>query len=195
MGPGAGGGVLGHPLPRIVHSTTTGFGLPIHTTEASSSHHPPSPEMEFPKFDDSNPRLWQDQCEVYFEVYTVEEMMKTRFASLNFKGSTATWLQTVEHCGRIVDWSNLCDLVMVKYNKDLYQILLWQLDSLKQTSLVLEYQATFEKLAHGIVLYNPAIDDTFFVTQFVSGLREDIRVPLMLHCSGDVDTASALALI
>ena len=45
------------------------------------------------------------------------------------------------------------------------------------------------------MLYNPGIDDTFFITRFVSGLREDIWVPIMLHRSGDVDTASALALI
>ena len=95
--------------------------------------------MEFPKFDGSNPRLWRDQCEVYFEVYAVEEMMKTCFALLNFKGSTDTWLQTVERRGRIVDWSKLYELVMAKYDKDQYQILLRQMDSLKQTSSVLEY--------------------------------------------------------
>lgn len=75
---------------------------------------------------------------------------------------------------------------MVKYDKDQYEILLWQLDSLKQTSSMLEYQIAFEKLAHGIVLYNPAMDDTFFVTRFVSGLRDDIRVPLLLHRPRDV---------
>lgn len=104
-------------------------------------------------------------------------------------------MQTVEHCGQIADWSKLYELMMAKYDKDQYQILLRQMDSLKQTSSLLEYQAAFEKLAHGIVLYNPAIDDTFFVTRFVSGLREEIRVPFMLHRPGDVDTASALALI
>jgi hypothetical protein len=81
--------------------------------------------MEFPKFDGSNPRLWRDHCEVYFEVHAVDEMMKTRFASLNFKGSAATWLHTVERRGRIRDWSKLCELVMAKYDKDQYEILLW----------------------------------------------------------------------
>jgi hypothetical protein len=81
---------------------------------------------------------------------------------------------------------------MAKYDKDQYQNLLRQFDSLKQTTSVLEYQAAFEKLAHGIVLNNPAINDTFFVTRFVSGLREDIRAPLMLHRSSDVDTAKCL---
>ena len=84
---------------------------------------------------------------------------------------------------------------MAKYDKDQYQILLRKLDALKQTTSVLEYQTTFEKLVHGIVLYNPAFDDTFFVTRFVSGLRDEIRVPLLLHRSHDVDTASTLALI
>jgi hypothetical protein len=108
MGPGIGGGVLGHPPPRIVHGTPAGFAVPIYTPDTSSSHHPPFPKMEFPKFDGSNPRLWRDQCEVYFEVHAVDEtMMKTRFASLNFKGSAATWLQTVKHRGWIGDWSKL----------------------------------------------------------------------------------------
>lgn len=80
-------------------------------------------------------------------------------------------------------------------DKDQYQILLRQLDSLKQSASVLEYQAEFEKLAHGVLLYNPAIDDTFFVTRFVGGLREDIRSVILLHHPPDVDTASALALI
>jgi hypothetical protein len=117
--------MLNHPPPRIVHGTPTGFALPIYTPDTSSSHHPPFPKMEFPRFDGSNQCLWRDQCEVYFEVHTVDKMMNTRFASLNFKGSAATWLQTVERRGRIGDWSKLCELVMVKYDKDQYEILLW----------------------------------------------------------------------
>jgi hypothetical protein len=84
---------------------------------------------------------------------------------------------------------------MAKYDKDQYQVLLRRLDSPKQTASVLEYHKAFEKLAHGIVLYNPAINDTFFVTRFVTGLHDDIRVPLLLHRPLDVDTTSALALI
>jgi hypothetical protein len=68
------------------------------------------------------------------------------------------------------------------------------LDSLKQSASVLEYQAEFEKLAHGVLLYNPMFDDTF-VTRFVSGLRDEIRSALLLHRPKAVDTTSALALI
>lgn len=45
------------------------------------------------------------------------------------------------------------------------------------------------------MLYNNSYDDTYLVTRFVTGLREDIRSVIVLHRSKDVDTASALALI
>jgi len=53
---------------------------------ASSSRSPPFPKMEFPNFDGSNPRLWHDNCEIYFEVYAVDQSLKTKFAALNFQG-------------------------------------------------------------------------------------------------------------
>jgi hypothetical protein len=60
---------------------------------------------------------------------------------------------------------------------------------------VLEYQVEFEHLAHGLLLYNNGYDDTYFVTRFVAGLKEDIRRVIVLHRPKNVDTASALALI
>lgn len=70
-----------------------------------------------------------------------------------------------------------------------------QLESLKQTGSVLEYQKRFEELAHGILLYNSAFDDIYFVTRFLGGLKEEIRAAIALYRPDDVDTASALALL
>lgn len=44
-------------------------------------------------------------------------------------------------------------------------------------------------------MYNDAYDDTYFVTRFVDGLKEEIRSVIALHRPPDVDTASALALL
>ena len=82
-----------------------------------------------------------------------------------------------------MEWEKLAEMVLAKFDKDRYQVLLRQLDALKQTSSVLEYYTEFEKLAHGILLYNPVIDDTILVTQFISGVREDIRSAILLHRS------------
>ena len=120
MGHDAGGGILGMPLPRNIQGTPIGFALPVHPSEEIAPYNPPFPKIEFPKFDGTNPRLWWDNCERYFEVYVVQEALKTRFATLNFKGAAVTWLQTVERHGRIGDWNKLCELVMAKYDKDQY---------------------------------------------------------------------------
>jgi ribosomal protein L32 len=60
---------------------------------------------------------------------------------------------------------------------------------------VSEYQSQFDELARGILLYNSGFDDTFFITKFLGGLKEEIRSTILLHRPKDVDTASALALI
>ena len=70
-----------------------------------------------------------------------------------------------------------------------------QLDSLRQTDSVTEYLHKFEHLSHGILLYNSAYDDTYFVTRFLGGLKEEIRATIALHRPSDVVTASSLALL
>jgi len=45
------------------------------------------------------------------------------------------------------------------------------------------------------LLYNSSYDDTYFVTRFLGGLKDDIRSMITLHRPSTVDTASALALL
>jgi len=132
---------------------------------------------------------------MYFDVYAVRATMKTRFAALNFIGAAALWFQTVERRGRITDLEKFCQLVFQKFDKDQYKNQLRQLDSLQQTGSVAEYQKKFEQLSHGILLYNESYDDTYFVTRFVAGLKEEIRAAIALHRPADVDSASALAIL
>jgi hypothetical protein len=69
------------------------------------------------------------------------------------------------------------------------------LENLKQTGSVAEYYAQFEKLAHGILLYNPAYDDIYFFTRFLAGLKDEIRTAITLHRPRDITAASVLALL
>lgn len=45
------------------------------------------PDLVFPKFDGSNPRLWVKQCETFFDVYAVAPSLWVRYASMNLVGS------------------------------------------------------------------------------------------------------------
>lgn len=100
MGPGEHyGRFLGPRLQDINKGTLPNPNPPpfisIEDDCPSNCRSPPFPKMEFPKFDGSFLCSWYDQCEVFFEVYVTHPSLKTRFATLNFKGVALTWFQTV----------------------------------------------------------------------------------------------------
>ena len=126
----------------------------FHEPDPSSSHFhdgarkispraPHLPKQHSPLFDGDNPRLWRDRCDMYFEVFSASPSLKTRFAVLNFKGAAASWLQTVERCGRITDWDDFCSAVFERFDWDQYQLHLRQLDGLCQTGSVSEFLDRF----------------------------------------------------
>jgi len=126
---------------------------------------------------------------MFFEVYEVSDSVKTRFAALNFSGTAASWLHSVECKGRITDWEEFCSLVLARFDRNQYQTHMKQFDSLKQTTSVDDYYNKFIELSHHILLYNPAYDHVFFVNRFLTGLKDEIRTAITLHRSKDVETA------
>lgn len=46
-----------------------------------------------------------------------------------------------------------------------------------------------------MLLYNSALDESFFVDEFIEGLKPELRSAVHLHLPGDFDTASLLALL
>lgn len=63
------------------------------SSSVSCSH---KPKMDFPTFDRTNPRLWKDKCETYFEIFGVSDELKPHFATLNFTDAATSWLETLE---------------------------------------------------------------------------------------------------
>jgi len=135
------GGVLG-PRPQYDNKgkQTAPEIIPLDDTVHTNFRPPPFPKLEFSKFDGEFPRAWRDECEMFFEVYAVHSSLKTRMAALNFQGVAKTWLQTVQRLGRILDWDQLCDMVMQRFDKNQYQTLLKKFEALKQSGSVEEYQ-------------------------------------------------------
>jgi hypothetical protein len=127
---GIGEGILGIPprLPKFgtSHSapTTPNFRMDsvfekyLSSQESAQpmSTYPPHkhlPKLDFSKFNGDNPRIWARKCEVYFDVFLVLESLRTsvRYATLNFSGRAALWLEMIEVSGSIEEWTTLCRLV------------------------------------------------------------------------------------
>lgn len=151
------------------------------------------PKTTFPKFNGSNPKIWKEKCEKYFNMFHVPEDLKADYATLHFKGNAALWLQTYEANHDIDNWVALCVAVCSKFGKDLYYNSMNQALDIRQTSDVDSYYHEFETIMHQLLSHNSALDDTFFVAKFIKGLKKEIRSAITLHKPRTVDAAISLA--
>lgn len=58
-----------------------------------------------------------------------------------------------------------------------------------------EYIQQFEKLRNQLLLYNSALDENFFIDEFIEGLKAEYRAAIRLHLPADMDTACLLAML
>jgi hypothetical protein len=128
------------------------------------------PKLDFLKFNGDNPRIWARKCEVYFNVFSVLESLRTRYATLNFSGRVALWLEMIEVSGSIEEWTTLCRLVFQRWDRDQHHTFMHQILALNQTRYVAEYIEKFEDLRHQVLLHYPSASSVFFVARFLDGL-------------------------
>jgi hypothetical protein len=184
---GIGEGIMGIP-PRppkfgASHSapTTPNFRMdPVfgkyfspHESAQPVSTYPPHkhlPKLDFSKFNGDNPRIWARKCEVYFDVFSVPESLRTRYATLNFSGRVALCLETIEVSGRIEEWATLCRLVFQRWDRDQHHTFMRQILALKQTGSITDNIEKFEDMRHQVHLHDPSASSVFFVARFLDGL-------------------------
>ena len=130
--------------------------------------------MSCPTFDGSNPRILKSKCLDYFELCNIDEAFWPKAASLNMDGKAAKWLQVYKRQHGLGDWNSFIAAVEQKFGANDYRDAMSELLELKQTDTMAEYAAAFENLQFEICMYHDGFDDTFFVSQFVKGLKLDI---------------------
>jgi len=110
-------------------------------------------------------------------------------------GKAAKWLQVYKRQHGLGDWNSFIAAVEQKFGANDYRDAMSELLELKQTDTVAEYAAAFENLQFEICMHHDGYDDTFFVSQFVKGLKLDISAGVRTQVPRDVDQAILLAKI
>uniref|UniRef100_A0A803KVR8 Uncharacterized protein n=1 Tax=Chenopodium quinoa TaxID=63459 RepID=A0A803KVR8_CHEQI len=64
------------------------------------------PELQIPKFDGSNPRLWIKKCCKYFTLCKIPDDQKVMLASLNMIDKAANWVSSYLSIRAVVDWND-----------------------------------------------------------------------------------------
>ena len=85
------------------------------------------PRIELPRFDGSNPKLWQSRCEDYFKFWNTPQHQWISFASSQFEGTAARWLESVQRRAPNVNWPDFCGLLQSRFGRNKHQNLVRQL--------------------------------------------------------------------
>jgi hypothetical protein len=153
------------------------------------------PQLDFPKFNGTNPKYWVQQCVTYFDLYDIPPENWVKLATINFSGTAAFWMQTVELNLKKCSWDHLCQLVIDRFDRDQFNHFIRQFFHAKQTGSVPEYVTLFDELMHQLLAHDPLINPAILTGRFIDGLKSDIRAAVLLHRPKDLDTASSLAIL
>jgi hypothetical protein len=82
-----------------------------------------------------------------------------------------------------------------EFGSDDYRSAVNEMLSLKQTNTVEEYTTQFQALQFEVSMHSTNVDELFFATTYVSGLKDDIRAAVEPHTPTTVKKAVTIAKI
>lgn len=153
------------------------------------------PRIELPRFDGSNPKLWQSRCEDYFKLWNTPSSLWISYASSLFEGAAARWLESVHRRVPQVSWEEFCRLLQSRFGRNLHQAILRKFFSINQTGSVEEYVERFSDLYDQFTAYENYPNTVHYVTRFMEGLKPSVRVAVGLQQPLDLDAGYQLAIL
>jgi hypothetical protein len=179
-------GFSAQPLNQAVHSSLSPYSANLAAA---------LPNMSFPQFDGHHPKMWKVKSESYFEVFAIPSELWVKIATMNFVGSAAFWLQSMDPALRLTPWLDFCSAVCARFERDHHNHLIRQFFRIKQYTNVTEYVEQFDSLMHQILAHDPSFSMSAIVNRFVDGLRQDIKAVVFIQRPLDLDTVVSLALL
>jgi hypothetical protein len=153
------------------------------------------PKMDFPRFDGSDVRVWLDQCESYFTLYSIPDYFRVFAVSLHLSGKASHWYQSYKEMFGQLDWTLFKKAVTEEFDISTHRDKMLELLTLRPTNSVGDFKQQFEDLVYHIRLFDKSISDTFLVTQFILGLKHEIRMLVEPYFPDSVPKAAGLALL
>jgi hypothetical protein len=153
----------------------------------------PMPKMPFPRFDGVHPRVWRDKCHDYFRAFNISPTLWVTTATLHMDGNAAIWLQAFRQRHALGPWPTFIAAVESEFGADDQRQSMKALLSLKQQGTVDEYYREFQALMYLVTMHNPNYDEHFFVTQFIKGLKSELRNMVEAQVPDSMERAVLLA--
>ena len=107
----------------------------------------------------------------------------------------AHWFQAYKDSYGILSWDEFQSAVLAEFDITTHRDKICDLLTLKQCDTVAEYKAAFEQLVYSIRLYDKTISEPFLISQFILGLKEELRAAVEIQLPDTVTRAATLAAI
>lgn len=131
--------------------------------------------MQFPSFDGGQPKIWIDNYQNYFSIYSIPEKLWVTATSMHLTGNASKWFQACKQTHQNIGWKAFCEAVQTKFGSDDYRSAIADILNLKQTSTVEDYTTKFQALQFDVTMHSYNFDELFFATTYVNDLKEEIR--------------------
>lgn len=153
------------------------------------------PKHQFPRFDGEAPRVWLDRCLVYFELYRVPLHNWVATAALYVDGHAALWLWAFRQTHGELTWDLFRQAVVEEFGPQEFESLMHKLLQLCQTGRDVEYRQQFEVYMYNLLALDATLSPKFFVTQFLLGLKDELRTAVRLQAPSSITRATVFARI
>ncbi|XP_023874530.2 uncharacterized protein LOC111987066 [Quercus suber] len=147
--------------------------------------------LEFPRFFGEDLASWVYKANQYFRYYNTPVAEKLMLASFHMDGEALIWFQDGEEVGLFVDWELLIQALHIRFGATAYDDPMEMLTRLRQTASVSLYKAQFEVLSNRI----KGLSTAHKLSCFLSGLRDEIRLPVRMLNPKSLNEAFGLAKI
>jgi hypothetical protein len=125
--------------------------------------------VDVTKFDGSDPTRWVTQMEHYFSLYGITyEFAKLQYGVLHLDKEYWQWWKWRKNaCQEYVAWTHFVAEIYEHFDTDTNH--LGHLTNLKQSSIVEEFIASFERLD----FHTEGMSNAFFRECFINGLKDE----------------------
>ncbi|XP_037480907.1 uncharacterized protein LOC119358489 [Triticum dicoccoides] len=153
------------------------------------------PKHHFPRFDGAAPRVWLDHCLAYFELYHVPQHNWVATSALYVEGHAALWLRAFRQTHPVITWDLFRRAVEEEFGPEEFESLMHDLLQLRQTGTVAEYRQQFEVHMYNMIALDATLSSKFFVTQFLLGLKDELRAAVRIQAPTSITRATVFARI
>ena len=128
-------------------------------------------------------------------MYSVDPSVWIQCSRMQFIVPAKRWIQSVTDDIKTMQWSEFCQALHTRFDRDQHELLLCKMNRIHQTSSVQDYVDRFAELVDQLKAYDSTAKALPHITRFIDGLHSEIRAVLLVQRPTSLDTAYTLALL